>query len=147
MSEEGAKPRDQRFFRAARGWVESEPTVTAILLYSLIAMAAAVAAYYALFVQFGSGDDEGTLLVSLQAFTAGEPLYRDAYSPYGPFYYEVFGGLFKLTGIGITNDASRLLVTGIWVGVLASGPRRIGFAGALVASGASSPASSSFPTR
>jgi len=117
VSEEGAKPQDQGRFGAARAWVAAEPAATAILLYSLIAMGAVVAAYYALFVQFGSGDDEGTLLVSLKAFTAGETLYRDAYSPYGPFYYEVFGGLFKLTGIGITNDASRLIVTCIWVGV------------------------------
>lgn len=117
MSEEGAKPQDQRLLGPARAWVAGHPTVSAVALYSLIAVGAAVAAYFALFTQFGSGDDEGTLLVSLKAFTDGESLYRDAYSPYGPFYYEVFGALFKLTGIDIANDASRLLVTGIWVGV------------------------------
>ncbi len=61
-------------------------------------------------------DDEGTLLVTVQAFTNGDALYRDIYSAYGPFYYEVFGALFKLTGQVVTTDASRTIVMVIWVG-------------------------------
>jgi hypothetical protein len=112
-----AVPADQRpsSLRRARETLEVHRTEVAVALYALIAIGAVVAAYYALFTQFGSGDDEGTLLVSLKAFVNGETLYRQVYSPYGPFYYELFGGFFALTGWSITNDASRLIVTLDWV--------------------------------
>ncbi|MGN6274630.1 MAG: hypothetical protein ACTHNP_01710 [Solirubrobacterales bacterium] len=93
-----------------------DPTVVSILVYAVVAMAAAVAAYYTLFTIFAPYDDEGTLLVTVKAFANGHTLYRDIYSPYGPFYYEVFGGLFALTGKAVTTDASRALVAVIWVG-------------------------------
>jgi hypothetical protein len=79
-------------------------------------MAAAVAAYYAIFTNFAPYDDEGTLLVTVQAFAHGDVLYRDVYTPYGPFYYELFGGLFALTGKAVTTDASRSIVIVLWVG-------------------------------
>lgn len=89
--------------------------MVAIALYALVAMAAAIAAYLALFTQFAPYDDEGTLLVTLKAFVHGDVLYRDIYSEYGPFYYEVFGGLFALSGHAVTTDASRSIVIVIWV--------------------------------
>lgn len=91
------------------------PDAAAIALYSLVAMAMAVAAYLAIFTQFASYDDEGTLLVTLKAFTHGDVLYRDIYTEYGPFYYELFGGFFSLTGSAVTNDASRSIVVVVWV--------------------------------
>lgn len=75
----------------------------------------AAAAYFWIFTTFAIYDDEGTLLVSLQAFAHGEVLYRDVYSPYGPFYYELFGGFFSLTGAAVTNDVSRTIVVVFWV--------------------------------
>jgi hypothetical protein len=78
-------------------------------------MGAAVAAYFAIFTQFAAYDDEGTLLVTVKAFTHGATLYRDIYSEYGPFYYEVFGGLFALSGHAVTTDASRSIVIVVWV--------------------------------
>ncbi len=92
-----------------------DPGIRAILVYALVAMAAAVTAYYAIFTNFALYDDEGTLLVTLQAFANGDVLYRDVYSPYGPFYYELFGGLFALTGKAVTTDASRSIVIVCWV--------------------------------
>jgi hypothetical protein len=89
--------------------------VQSILVYTGVAIAAAVAAYYAIFTNFALYDDEGTLLVTLQAFAHGDTLYRDVYSPYGPFYYELFGGFFALTGSAVTNDASRTIVMVFWV--------------------------------
>ncbi len=86
-----------------------------ILVYAAIAIAAALAAYYAIFTNFALYDDEGTLLVTVQAFAHGDVLYRDIYSPYGPFYYELFGGLFALTGKAVTTDASRSIVIVLWV--------------------------------
>ena len=85
-------------------------------MYAAIAIAAGVTAYFAIFTQFAVYDDEGTLLVTLKGFVHGDVLYRDIYSEYGPFYYELFGGLFAITGHAVTTDASRSLVIVLWVG-------------------------------
>jgi hypothetical protein len=102
---------------ARPAWRETleDPAVRAIGLYALVAMGAAVAAYYAIFTQFAPYDDEGTLLVTLKAFAHGGTLYSDIYSPYGPFYYEVFGGLLSLSGFSVTTDLSRETVIVLWV--------------------------------
>lgn len=89
--------------------------MAAIGLYALVAMGAAVAAYYAIFTQFAPYDDEGTLLVTLSSFAHGGTLYSDIYSPYGPFYYELFGGLLSLSGASVTTDLSRETVIVLWV--------------------------------
>lgn len=99
------------------GWRSglTDPAVVAIAVYALVAAAAALAAYLSIFTLFQSYDDEGTLLVTLKAFTHGATLYRDIYTEYGPFYYEVFGGLFALSGHAVTTDASRSIVIVLWV--------------------------------
>lgn len=101
--------------RPARPPVWRDPAIVAILVYALLAMAAAVAAYFSIFANFAPYDDEGTLLVTVQSFAHGDVLYRDIYSPYGPFYYELFGGLFALAGKAVTTDASRSIVVVLWV--------------------------------
>jgi hypothetical protein len=95
--------------------VAADPAVLAISLYALVAAAMAVAAYLTIFTEFATYDDEGTLLVTLKAFAHGATLYRDIYSEYGPFYYELFGGLFALSGHAVTTDASRSIVIVVWV--------------------------------
>lgn len=87
-----------------------------IAIYAIVAIAATVAAYFYLFTQFAPYDDEGTVLVTLKAFVGGETLYKDVYTPFGPFYYELFGSLFSLSGHAVTTDASRSIVMVIWVG-------------------------------
>lgn len=103
----------------ASTWRESlrDPTVVAIALYALVTIGALVAGYFALFTQFAPYDDEGTLLVTLNGFAHGHALYNDIYTPYGPFYYELFGGLLALFGHDITTDISRTTVLVIWVGM------------------------------
>lgn len=98
-------------------WRETaaDPTVRAIALYTAIALVAAVAAYGAIFAGFASYDDEGTVLITLNAFAHGQPLYTDVFSPYGPFYFEFFGGLAALSGHDFTTDASRTVVILIWI--------------------------------
>jgi hypothetical protein len=97
-------------------WRETvdDPTVRAIALYATIALGAIFAAYMAIFTTFVDYDDEGTLLVSLNAFVHGDALYKDVFSPYGPFFYEFFGGIFSL-GLHVNTDTSRLVVIVIWV--------------------------------
>lgn len=104
----------------ARGgslWAETaaDPTVRAIVLYALVALGAAVAAYATIFAGFASYDDEGTVLVTLNAFAHGQPLYTDIFSPYGPFFFEFFGGLASLSGHAFTTDGSRSVVIVVWV--------------------------------
>jgi hypothetical protein len=98
-----------------RDRLAERPAALAVALYSATSAATFVVAYFALFSQFGVHDDEGTLLASLEALLRGETLYADIFSTYGPFYYEVFGGFFEVTGWGVTTEASRLIVAAIWV--------------------------------
>jgi hypothetical protein len=101
------------------GWLESlrDPTIVAIALYALVTLGALVAGYFAIFTQFAPYDDEGTLLVTLNAFAHGHSLFNEIYTPYGPFYYELFGGILALVGHDITTDISRTTVLLIWVAV------------------------------
>ncbi|HET6550810.1 MAG TPA: hypothetical protein VFG79_20270 [Solirubrobacter sp.] len=100
------------------GWraTLTDPLVAAIGLYSIVAMLAAIAAYFTVFTVWAGYDDEGTLLVTLQSFAHGGTLYSDIYTIYGPFYYELFGGFFSLFGADVTTDASRTIVIVLWVG-------------------------------
>ncbi|MBS1675745.1 MAG: hypothetical protein JST08_00020 [Actinobacteria bacterium] len=115
MSGEGAAPVAAE--RAGRWEGLRDPTVVAIALYTLVTLGALIAGYFALFTQFAPYDDEGTLLVTLNAFAHGHTLYNDIYTPYGPFYYELFGGLLALFGHDVTTDISRTTVLVIWVGM------------------------------
>jgi hypothetical protein len=94
----------------------AQPAALAIALYTVAAIAAFLAAYLGIFSEFAPYDDEGTLLITLKAFLHGDALYKDIWSVYGPFYYEVFGGLFKLFGLTVNTDTSRTIVLFIWVG-------------------------------
>jgi hypothetical protein len=96
-------------------WAEGHPASFAALAYGAVALAAGAAAFFALFTGFAFYDDEGTLLIAVRAFADGQVLYRDIYAAYGPFFFDVFGGFFALTGIAVTNDASRLVVGVVWV--------------------------------
>ena len=102
------------FGRAAE-WARTHATASAALVYGLIAIPAAVVAFLALFTQFAFYDDEGTLLIAVRAFADGQVLYRDIYAAYGPFFFDVFGGFFALTGLDVTNDSSRIVVGVVWV--------------------------------
>jgi len=93
----------------------AQPAATAIALYALVAIGAILAGYFAMFSQFHGYDDEGTLLITVKAFVHGDALYKEIWSVYGPFYYELFGGFFKLFGLSIDTDTSRTIVLFIWV--------------------------------
>lgn len=145
MSEEGTAPQDDLPLRAVREWAATHAMAVAASAYGLVALAAAVTAFFALFNQFAFYDDEGTLLIALKAFAGGQVLYRDVYAAYGPFFFDVFGGFFALTGIDLTNDASRIVAGVVWIassvgfGVAAqrlSGRLLPGIAGMIVAFGA-----------
>lgn len=116
MTQATAPPQTPFLVRRVRDTVAAYPAAAAIGLYAVVAMAMTVTAYLAVFTLLQPYDDEGTLLVTVQAFAHGDVLYRDIWSVYGPFYYELFGGLFALTGHAVTTDASRSIVIVVWVG-------------------------------
>lgn len=72
-------------------------------------------AYMSMFTGFHAYDDEGYNLANLSDYLAGHPLLTPNALGYGPFFYEVIGGLFKLLGLAPDNDTGRFVTAGIWL--------------------------------
>lgn len=68
-------------------------------------------------------DDEGYMLIQLKHFSEGHAWFDQVYSQYGPGYAVLGTFLLKLTGLGVSHDAGRVVTTAIWVGV----PLLLGF--------------------
>jgi hypothetical protein len=68
-----------------------------------------------MFSQWAYYDDEGFFDYSLKLLLQGHILYNQITSGYGPFYYELWGGLFKLVGHTITTDRGRFIQIGLWL--------------------------------
>lgn len=69
----------------------------------------------AMFSSFHAYDDEGYYLVSLNDYLAGHPLLT-GYSPlYGPFFFELYAGLFKVLGLTPDNDTGGIVTAIAWV--------------------------------
>src|SRR5438067_1140913 len=68
-----------------------------------------------MFGGFQAYADEGYMLVTLRDYLAGHPLLTPYLALYGPFFYELVGGLFKLLGIIPTNDSGRLFSIVVWL--------------------------------
>lgn len=86
----------------------------AALAYLAVFVVTVFGAYWALFGQFRVWDDEGVFEYGIRLFDHGHPLYSGFYTDYGPFSYELWGGLFALLGRNITTDSGRLIQVVIW---------------------------------
>jgi hypothetical protein len=93
------------------------PWIASGVVYTVLVVLCTLAGYWLMFSQFAVYDDEGFFDYSLQLFVNGHPLYSSVFSPYGPFYYVVFGGFFALVGHDVTTNAGRLIQLTIWVTV------------------------------
>jgi hypothetical protein len=60
-------------------------------------------------------DDEGYLLLSLKHYFAGEHLYTQVFSRYGPFYFLLQKAVFGLLHLPVTFDAGRFVAYIYWV--------------------------------
>jgi hypothetical protein len=60
-------------------------------------------------------DDEGYLLLTLKHYFAGEHLYTQVFTQYGPFYFLIQKAIFGLLHLPVTFDAGRLVFLGYWV--------------------------------
>src|SRR5438552_15893210 len=72
-------------------------------------------AYLAIFNGFHAYDDEGIFLVSLRDYLSGHPVLTPFVPLYGPFFYEVMGGVFKVLGLQPTHDGGRWVTLAIWL--------------------------------
>jgi hypothetical protein len=72
-------------------------------------------AYLSMFSIFNAYDDEGYFLITVKEYLSGQPLFTQALPVYGPFFYEVMGGLFKVLGLEPTNDNGRFVTLAVWL--------------------------------
>src|SRR6266567_4620692 len=76
-----------------------------------------VAATYAFYIVFSRqmSPDEGYLMITVQSFIEGNPLYDSVFTHYGPFYYAYEWIIHRLLSIPLTVDATRLLCLFHWL--------------------------------
>jgi len=81
----------------------------------------AIAFTYAFHVVFSRSlsQDEGYLMITIQSFIEGHPLYDSVFTQYGPFYYFYEWILHALLAIPLTHDATRFLCMVHWLGASA----------------------------
>ncbi len=89
------------------------------LAWALIIFAAMFAGYQQLFCTFAQYDDEGYVMISLQSFLDGQPLYNQTFTQYGPAYYFLHGGLHRGLSLPITHHVTRLKTLVLWLGTAA----------------------------
>ena len=68
-----------------------------------------------MFSGFHTYDDEGYFLLTLREYLVGHSLYTGLFTTYGPFYYEVMGGIFRLLGLDAGHDAGRAITVAVWL--------------------------------
>ncbi len=86
------------------------------VVFALSLAAGGAVGFYQVFDHFAGYDDEGYVMVSVQSFLDGKPLYNQVYSQYGPFYYLYKAALHRLSGAAVSHDATGLMTLGAWLG-------------------------------
>jgi len=108
-SQSNETQRSKRSFRAA-------------LLFASVSVALIPFGYLSIFMGFRTYDDEGYFVLALKHYVMGQPLFTDPLPIYGPVYFEVMGGLFKILGVTPGLDAGRFVTLFVWLlGVLLAG--------------------------
>jgi hypothetical protein len=82
---------------------------------SLLAAASAYRAFFELFSYFAQYDDTGSMLSLIQGFNERGGLYRETFSPYGPFCSEFYLFVGRTLSVPITHDGIRWIVLVLWV--------------------------------
>ncbi len=86
-----------------------------ILTVSVLLAGLSFAGYQSLFSSFAAYDDEGYVMISLQSFLDGHPLYDATYSQYGPAYYQISGLFHRLSQLPISHDVVRFKTLFVWL--------------------------------
>ena len=82
----------------------------------VLAAASAYRAFFDLFSYFAQYDDTGMMLSIIQGFNEHGGLYRETFSPYGPFCSEFYLFVGRTLSAPITHDGLRWIVLVLWVG-------------------------------
>jgi len=85
------------------------------IAFAAVALVLAPVAYMSMFTGFHAYDDEGYYLATLRDYLAGQPLFSTGAQAYGPFFYEVAAGVFKLFGLTPDNDTGRFVTAVVWL--------------------------------
>jgi hypothetical protein len=83
---------------------------------SLLAAASAYRGFFDLFAYFAQYDDTGSMLSLIQGFNERGGLYRETFSPYGPFCSEFYLFVGRILSVPMTHDGIRWVVLVLWVG-------------------------------
>jgi hypothetical protein len=86
-----------------------------VLGATLLAAVSAYRAFLDLFSYFAQYDDTGFMLSLIQGFNEHGALYRELFSPYGPFYSEFYFLVGRILHAPITHDGIRWIVLVLWV--------------------------------
>jgi hypothetical protein len=78
------------------------------LWFTFLTAMAGIGAYYRMFTEFGSYDDEGTLMIAVKQYLGGVKLYDQNALPYGPVYYFYNWAVRMLSGTTVTHDVVRI---------------------------------------
>jgi hypothetical protein len=66
---------------------------------------------------FATYDDEGYFLISIREWLDRGDLYGEVYSEYGPGYFALVGGVFRLFGLELDNDSGRAVTLVLWLAI------------------------------
>jgi hypothetical protein len=86
-----------------------------------VAAVGVLTAYYRIFSNFSSWDDEGNMMLAVKNFLDGRRLYEDVYTHYGPFYYLANWLAFRPAGLRVDHDTVRIITVCLWAAVCVSG--------------------------
>jgi hypothetical protein len=104
--------------RADSDGIRAARPLASMLAFGAVLLLTALAGYWFLFSQFHYYDDTGFDTYSIRLFAQGHALYGEVFSPYGPFVYELWGGLFAVLGkfgYSLSTDGAFLLTWVVWV--------------------------------
>lgn len=100
---------------AAPGTPAPRRDLLPFLAVPLFLAVAGTYASYAAYSGFSSYDDEGYLMISLQGYREGAPLYDSVFSRYGPFYYQWHDLIRWPAAVAVTHDTTRLITLAHWL--------------------------------
>jgi hypothetical protein len=102
---------DRSFDRAT-----NRRSLRSVFLFAAVTSAMAPVGYMSMLSGFREYDDEGYMLVTVSDYLAGHAIVTPPYVQlYGPFFYEVMGGVFRLLGLQPGHDSGRVITLAVWL--------------------------------
>jgi len=86
-----------------------------VLVIAAVTCATVPVGYMSMLAGFREYDDEGYMLLTVRDYLAGHAIVTPYIQLYGPFFYEVMGGIYQLLGLEPGHDSGRVLTLAIWL--------------------------------